>query len=428
MVRRPFFYFGKPKLCMTAVEDMQLDLEREVPLSNQFTLLIKDSKTDGNDLKISVGDAVTTGQKLHVFEGTDDYLVSPATGVISSIQAYTGYLGQAYRSIVLETKGEEQWDDALEKQNREDLVETAIHYLKSLPGAPDFAGFLNLESPLDTLVVCGLDVEPMVRTQQSILKTDQAAVKRGGEILGQLLKPNQMLFLVAPGDASLLQGMEVDIREVESEYPNTLPQMVMKHELGKTVPAGGRCEDQNVGFINVEALKSLAEAIDTGKAPVNKRITVLGKGRQPLVINARIGTPVREIFASLNMETESGDRIIFGGPMRGLSVYSEEMPVSEDTDAIILQSQSDITPSSDTPCVNCGECVRTCPADIPVNMLVRLLENGLYEEAVTEYDLQSCIECGMCSYVCIAQIPVFHFIMLGKHEYTKIQAGEELHG
>ncbi|MFH1292663.1 MAG: 4Fe-4S dicluster domain-containing protein, partial [Pseudomonadota bacterium] len=76
-------------------------------------------------------------------------------------------------------------------------------------------------------------------------------------------------------------------------------------------------------------------------------------------------------------------------------------------------------------CINCGECVRACPARIPVNMLIRVLENGLYEEAAEEYDLLSCIECGLCSYVCTARIPIFHYIMLGKSEFARIETMEE---
>ena len=90
----------------------------------------------------------------------------------------------------------------------------------------------------------------------------------------------------------------------------------------------------------------------------------------------------------------------------------------------MIQDHSQIIWSSDTHCVNCGECVRACPVQIPVNMLVRLLENGLYEEAAREYDLLSCIECGLCSYVCIGKIPVFHHIMLGKQEHDRIMRSE----
>jgi electron transport complex protein RnfC len=58
-------------------------------------------------------------------------------------------------------------------------------------------------------------------------------------------------------------------------------------------------------------------------------------------------------------------------------------------------------------------------------MLVRLLENGLYQEAVRDYDLLSCVECGLCSYVCVSRIPIFHYIMLGKHEVARMKNLEE---
>ena len=127
----------------------------------------------------------------------------------------------------------------------------------------------------------------------------------------------------------------------------------------------------------------------------------------------------------MNIEIGRGDRLVFGGPMMGMTIYTDDMPVLYDTDAIMIQDRAQVTPSGDIPCVNCGECIRACPANIPVNMLVRLLENSLYEEAVSEYDLLSCIECGFCSYVCIARIPIFHHIMLGKYEFSRIQMVEE---
>jgi electron transport complex protein RnfC len=79
---------------------------------------------------------------------------------------------------------------------------------------------------------------------------------------------------------------------------------------------------------------------------------------------------------------------------------------------------------SNNACINCGECVRICPAKIQVNMLVRFLEAGLYDDAVDRYDLFSCIECGLCSYVCTAKIPVFQYIRLSKQELARIQSAE----
>jgi electron transport complex protein RnfC len=68
--------------------------------------------------------------------------------------------------------------------------------------------------------------------------------------------------------------------------------------------------------------------------------------------------------------------------------------------------------------------VRICPARVPVNMLVRLLEAGKYETAAEEYDLFSCVDCGLCTCVCPARIPIFQYIRLAKYELALSRAAE----
>jgi electron transport complex protein RnfC len=158
---------------------------------------------------------------------------------------------------------------------------------------------------------------------------------------------------------------------------------------------------------------------------VDKVVTLVDKKGNRHLLEARVGTPIADIFAAYKIVLNDQDRIIFGGPMTGSAIYSDLWPVRPDTDAIMVQDRQDIILSSDYPCINCGECIRICPANIPINMLVRFLEARQYEDAAARYDLFSCVECGLCSFVCVSRIPIFQYIRLAKHELGLISAAEE---
>jgi electron transport complex protein RnfC len=198
----------------------------------------------------------------------------------------------------------------------------------------------------------------------------------------------------------------------------------MHNALGQVVPAGKNCEDMGVSFISAEAVASIGKAFADGQIPIYKYINLINKNGKSSLVSARIGTPVRDILNAFDITLNEKDRLIIGGPMTGSAVYSEDFPVQPDTDAIMVQDRNNIPVVSDYPCINCGECIRICPANIPINLLVRFLEAGQYEEAADQYDLYSCIECGLCSFVCVSKMPVFHYIKLAKYELGRITTAE----
>ncbi len=202
----------------------------------------------------------------------------------------------------------------------------------------------------------------------------------------------------------------------------------MKNLFGKPVPVDKRCEDLGIGFVSAEAVVALQKAFSQAQVPIHKLMTVVRKDGTTVHARARIGTPVKDVLSALEVATLHGDRVVVGGAMTGRTLFSEEAPVQGDTDAILVQGKHQMVPSSDSHCVNCGECVRACPAKMPVNLLIRYLENGRFEEAAQDFDLHSCVECGLCTYVCIVNIPIFQYIMLGKQENARIKSAEEAHG
>jgi electron transport complex protein RnfC len=420
MIKRSFFSLGKPGLKHLSIVD-RLEV-REVSLPGQVRLLVKDC--DVGLIRLKVGTPVLTGQKVVLTDDPGGYVISTVTGTVSGISEYTGYLNQSYAAIAIDVSGGDEVDDTTVSGLKSPDFEAARDYLTCLPGKSDFSSFLKLDPPVNTVVVTCADEDLLVSTRQQAVLSDIEGLIEGIGYLKQVSRIGRVLIASPAGLVSLVSNAGVEVREVCDCYPNSLNGMIAKDVLGSGYMPDKSFEEQGIGFISAEAVIALARIFGKAEIPVDKLITVIGKDNAPEVVRARIGTPAGDVLSAVGINASTGDRVIFGGPMTGTSIYTLDMPVMADTDAIMVQDQSEVVLSEDGQCVNCGECVRACPVKVPVNMLVRVLASGLYEEAAQMYDLHACIECGLCNYVCVARIPIFHYIMLGKHEFARLSNGE----
>lgn len=428
MMKKPFFGLGKPKIQYSGVKNIEGGDVKEIPPSTRITLMHRSPSSELGNLAISTGDEVKTGQKLNLRETGEAYLTSTATGTITDISHTTEYTGQTFTSVSIEAKSKDLWDDEFEKTGKDTAPENVLPFLSCLPGISDLTSIIKIDNPLNTIIINGLDRDLLIVTNQIIVKTEAEHLAEGIEYLKKITGVGRIIFVVPPSLRMEAEKSGAEVKVIEPVYPDAIPDLLMKRILDNPVPPSKSFEDLGVGFISPEAVVALRAAFVEGKLPVTKVLTVIDKDNRLTCIKARIGTPVRDILSALNIDVSHGDRLVFGGPMSGQNVYSEDMPILPDTDAIMVQDKGQVNPSGNDPCINCGECVRACPAKLPVNMLIRLLENGLYEEAAQEYDLLSCIECGLCSYVCVMRIPISHYIMLGKHELSLTGGLEESNG
>ena len=427
MIKRSFIGMAKPQLLCEALESVLPEPEK-ISISTRATLLLKMPPGQSgwkNSFSFKEGDKVITGQKLAFAAKSSEYVISSVTGKILSIKPFEGNFGQMYTAVLIETAQKEEKENEFKQTVKNVTLENISKYLLNSPGCSSLRLLSDSAKPISTIIISGMDKDLLVTTNQYILKSDINAVKKGIEILKKISGIDKIIVAAPRHLMHEASALDVTVKTVDLNYPAAFPELFMQNALGITLPAEKSCEDVGVCFLSCESVASLGNAFEKGEIPVTKTFTFIKKDESRVLVSAKIGTPLSDIFQGLGVSLKDKDRIILGGPMTGSAVYSEDYPVMPDTDAVMVQDSADVSCVSDYPCINCGECIRICPAKVSVNMLVRLLEAELYDEAAEQYDLNSCIECGLCSYVCTARIPVFQYIRLAKHERARVTLGED---
>lgn len=420
MMKRPFIGFATPRLEYEILEG-ELPEARDVAPENFVALQLE--KPAGERVPLpQVGDSVLTGQKLALYADRDEYLVSTVTGTLSGITNYTGDYGRNYVNVKIKIGCEPSYDEAFAEESADPGPDPAYSFLKNVPGKPPLELLKDRTRPINRVLVNCMDKDLCITSNQFALHSDVEAFKKGLDVIGNVARTRKVTVAAPEAMSGILAGISAELSVVASQYPAASDALLVKSVYGEVIPAGKKPSDLGIMIVSAEAVISLARAFETGKIPTEKIVTIIDKSGAPATVRTPVGTPVGDILKALGITLGDEDQLILGGPMTGSALYTPEFPVQPDTDAVMVVDKKQVAFSSDSACINCGDCIRVCPANIPINVMVRFLEVGHYDEAADDYDLFSCVECGQCSFVCPVKIPVFQYIKLAKYELGRISA------
>jgi electron transport complex protein RnfC len=351
-------------------------------------------------------------------------------------------------SVIVESDGDDSWQEEfrsderfLEKERRQILTqlrdsgvvetgppETPLHAKFSEPERPREFLFLVGIPPvkqIDTLIINGIDAEPGMAAKGAVLEKHSSEITAGIQIIQRLLGSAQVVLAVSSNgslNSSLtneLAGLGVRVFQGKGKYPLGLNPILIKCVTGREIPLpDGNEEDIGVAVIDAANLVHLVEAVRDLKPQVEKVVSVSGAGMSAVKnYRVRLGTPIKDLMEQLGTLKGEPIKVIAGGAMTGEALFSADIPVTKETDALIFQTASEAKSFSPDACINCGLCVRHCPAKLLPNELSKYCEFSMFEEARDEF-LLHCIECGICAWVCPEKRPMLHLMRYGKRELS----------
>ncbi len=394
---------------------------------------------------VAAGDSVQAGQI--VAKGPDKLcppLLASVTGRISAIQSWPTPDGDESLSLVIDSIEEDRVGGEEVAGASDDDLQAMIRRIRGAgirevdpspwPIAARLAqpgGFLtalappesDLDRPIDCLIINGMDTQPGLWMRKAIIRTRSEEILECIPLLKKISGASRIIFPVPKGLALTdefirgLTGHGVELVYCPTKYPMAMDPLLVPFLTGKELPRP-TMDTRSVGVAIIDVVNSLKvlEALRNRKPSLDVlvQITAPASGLDTLV-SVREGTLVEDILKELPPLGHQIAKIICGGPFLGETLYQLDVPVTQETGSIILQSEQEITRYSNLACVNCGYCVRHCPMKLLPNELSKFCEYGKFDIA-ERMDLYSCIECGICAYVCPVKRPMVQFMRFGKRE------------
>lgn len=392
--------------------------------------------------QVKAGDTVLTGQKIASVQAQVSAPIhSSISGKVSAIQDYLHPLLGRSAAIVIETdhldKPESKLESKLESQKyRPDkeidgLSASEIRDIVLEAGMVGMGGAafpthikLNPPKPVDTLIVNAAECEPYLTSDYRLMIEKTREIILGVELAARCLGVKEIYLAVEDNKPEAikefkLHGPKLLIKVLPSKYPQGGEKQLIKNVLGKEVPRGKLPFDAGVVVHNVATVFAIYEAVYLNKPLYERVVTVTGSVlANPKNLLVRLGTPIKELIAFCGPLAEEPAKIIMGGPMMGISQFSDEVPIIKSSGGVLLFNEKEARVLEEEFCIRCGACVRECPVGLMPCLINLASEKALWPQA-KDYGASDCIECGLCSYVCPANRMLVQSIKRAKLEMSK---------
>lgn len=386
-------------------------------------------------VQTAVGEQVYVGT---VIGDSDAFVCAPihssVSGVVKSITKITMPSGAQVDAVVIESDGNDTPDPEIKAPKVENLKDflgaVRASGLVGLGGA-GFPAHVKLNVPadkeIDTLIINCAECEPYITADNREVIENSWAVMSGVYTVSELLGIERVIIGVEsnkPEAIKILREIadnpkydpedKVRVLPLKASYPQGAEKVLIKACTGREVPQGKLPADAGCIVMNVTSVAFLSDYLKTGMPLTKKRLTIDGSAvKEPKNVIVPIGTPINKVMEFCGGYKEEVKKLIMGGPMMGIAVSDDALPVLKQNNAILAFGEKEARLSEPTDCIRCGRCVSACPMKLMPTRLCADVKLGDFE-AMQKHSIMTCMECGSCAFSCPAHRHIVQTIRLGK--------------
>ena len=393
---------------------------------------------------VKPGDIVDVGQKIaEAAAFVSAPIHASVSGKVKKIEKITAPDGSKQDAIVIESDGEQRVSPDVKPPKVESLSDLLTGVRESGLVGLGGAGFpasvkLNIPSDknVDTLIINVAECEPYITADHREVLENSWDIMSGIHTVMEFLDIHRVIIGIENNKPDAIKALreiaynnfdpenKIRVLPLKATYPQGAEKILIKACTGREVPEGGLPSDAGCLVMNTGSIAFIARYLKTGMPLISRRLTVDGSAiKNPQNVIVPIGTPIKDVIEFVGGYKEEPKKILMGGPMMGIALYTDELFVQKQNNAILAFGEKEARLSEPSACIRCGKCVWACPMSLMPLELSNATDRGDIE-GLMKLHILNCMECGCCSYSCPAKRHLVQNIRLGKQLINKAKKNQ----
>lgn len=366
---------------------------------------------------VEVGDYVKTGQLI---ADSDAFVSAPVyssvTGKVIEEKSVLDINGNQIKALVIDTEQKQYLCSNIAPpkiDTREEFIKAVrASGLVGLGGAgfPTHAK-LNYDRDkhsVDMLIINASECEPYVTTDYREIMENTEDIIRGINLILDKCGISRAVIGIERNMPHAVRLMRervenepnITVKTLPTYYPQGAEKVLVYNATRRIVKERQLPYSAGCIILNVTTVASVARYVETGIPFISRRVTIDGNiVNKPVNLQVPIGMTLGGLMKKADLRMQP-DRIIFGGPMMGKSVYDLNTPIVKTTGAVLFFK--DMPVYRPTSCIRCGKCLRACSMNLMPTEFMKAYEMR-DKKLLRKLRVDLCMECGSCSYICPAR-------------------------